>query len=202
MKLIEKIHGSYIHQHRVESLQRGLLKVLPATGSVLDVGCGDGLLAAQIQQSRPGLQLTGIDVLVRPETHVPVTSFDGQLMPHDDDSFDVVMFVDVLHHTENPAQLLAEACRVSRQWVVMKDHNRDGWLAESTLRFMDRIGNQRYGVELPYNYLSRLEWETLWQQTGLDVDSYLPRIDLYPGMLKPFFERQLHFIARLKKNAA
>ena len=197
MKLIESIHGKYIHTRRVESLRRGLLSVLPDEGRLLDVGCGDGLLASKIADDRPDLQVKGIDVLVREDTHIPVEAFDGTTMPYDDDSFDAVMFVDVLHHTENPEALIREAARVSRQWIVLKDHNCNGLFAHATLRFMDRVGNQRFGVELPYNYLSRERWLDVFSQTGLKEDVYLAHIDLYPWMLKPFFERQLHFINRL-----
>lgn len=197
MKLIEQIHGNYIHGRRVESLKRGLLSVLPSSGKLLDIGCGDGLLASRIAAERTELSIEGIDVLVREDTHIPVTAFDGQRFPYADNSFDAVMFVDVLHHTDNPQQLLAEAKRVSRECIVLKDHNCNGLLAHSTLRFMDRVGNQRFGVELPYNYLSRQQWQTLFQNVGLSETEYLAHIDLYPLLLKPFFERQLHFINRL-----
>ncbi|MEL7497194.1 MAG: class I SAM-dependent methyltransferase [Planctomycetota bacterium] len=198
MKLIEKIHGSYIHQRRVESLKRGLASVLPDSGTLLDVGCGDGLLASLIGQQKPGLSIKGIDVLVRDETRILVDAFDGETMPYGDDAFDVVMFVDVLHHTDHPEKLLAEARRVARQWVVLKDHNCNGWFAHSTLRFMDRVGNQRFGVELPFNYLTRERWREVFQENDLRIETYIPNIDLYPMPLKPLFERQLHFIARLE----
>jgi 2-polyprenyl-3-methyl-5-hydroxy-6-metoxy-1,4-benzoquinol methylase len=35
-------------------------------------------------------------------------------------SFDVVMFVDVLHHTKDPMVLLREARRVARRAIVVK----------------------------------------------------------------------------------
>jgi len=48
---------------------------------MLDVGCGDGLLAHLMTQKRPDLDLRGIDVLVRDRTHIPVDKFDGQVIP-------------------------------------------------------------------------------------------------------------------------
>jgi 2-polyprenyl-3-methyl-5-hydroxy-6-metoxy-1,4-benzoquinol methylase len=45
----------------------------------------------------------GIDIMARPTSHIPVDIFDGQTIPHPDKSFDVVSFVDVLHHTDDPA---------------------------------------------------------------------------------------------------
>jgi hypothetical protein len=63
-----------------------------------------------------------------------------------DASFDVVMFVDVLHHTEYPMRQLRGAC----QFVIIKDHTCDEVLAGSTLRFIDQVGSARFGVALTY----------------------------------------------------
>ena len=60
-------------------------------------------------------------MLVRPETHVPVTPFDGEHLPFADGSFDAVILVDVLHHASDPLALMREALRVSRGLLVVKD---------------------------------------------------------------------------------
>ena len=121
MNLLEKIHGSYVHNHRVRVLTRELSALLPANGQVLDVGCGDGLLAALMQKDKPNVVITGIDVLVRDRTHIPVVKFDGTTIPFPDRSFDTLVFVDVLHHTDDPVLLLREGARVARNTIVIKD---------------------------------------------------------------------------------
>ena len=102
--------------------------------------------------------MSGIDVLVRPETKIPVQPFDGQRIPFADGAFDAVSFVDVLHHTDDPIVLLREAVRVAKTAVVIKDHLADGVLARPTLRFMDWVGNAGHGVVLPYNYWTQPQW--------------------------------------------
>jgi ubiquinone/menaquinone biosynthesis C-methylase UbiE len=200
MSLIGRLHHEYVFQRRVRVLTRELAALLPPNAKVLDVGCGDGLIALRIQELRPDVSLSGIDVLVRPQTHVPVIKFDGTTIPHPDNSFDAVMFVDVLHHTEDPNVLLREARRVARQAVVIKDHHRDGFLAGPTLRFMDWVGNAHHGVVLPYNYWPEARWEESFAKLGLKVVAKQRRLGLYPAPASWFFDRGLHFVARLDVN--
>ncbi len=138
-----------------------------------------------------------MDVLVRPETKIPVEKFDGVRIPLDDNSVDTVMMVDVLHHTENPEILVREAKRVARKWFVLKDHTRNGLLAYSTLRFMDWVGNARHGVALPYNYLSKSEWDDLIARAGLRVEQWNNKPEMYGAPADWIFGRSLHFVARL-----
>ena len=80
---------------------------------------------------------------------------------------DVVLFVDVLHHTVDPMVLLREARRVMRRAIVIKDHSCDDFLAGPTLRFMDRIGNARHGAASPCNYWTSERWDRAIQDLGL-----------------------------------
>jgi SAM-dependent methyltransferase len=197
MKLIEAAHGSYVAGRRARVIAARLAEVVPAHATVLDVGCGDGEIAWLLNQRRPDLKLTGVDVLVREQTHVPVTPFDGRTLPFADDSFDVLTFIDVLHHCERPIELLAEARRVARQAIVIKDHSLEGVLAERTLKFMDGVGNRRYGVALPYNYLRPDQWAAAFDELGLALEQRIDRLGLYPWPLSLAFDRRLHFLARL-----
>jgi SAM-dependent methyltransferase len=146
------------------------------------------------------LSVSGIDVLLREESAIPVAKYDGQSIPHLDDSFDTVLLVDVLHHTDEPMGLLREALRVARRSVLIKDHCRDGFLAGPTLRFMDWVGNSAYGVHLPYNYWSKSEWDLAFAQLGAEVEHWQARLRLYPFPASLLFDRSLHFIARLTSN--
>jgi SAM-dependent methyltransferase len=183
-------------------LHEHLISLLPTHGSILDLGCGDGLLSSMIATSLPGARIRGMDVLVRKDAQIEVGAFDGSTIPLDDASIDTVLLVDVVHHTQAPAAFLREVCRVARRSIVIKDHTKQGLLAGPTLRFMDWIGNAAHGVALPYNYLTRAEWDGLFARTGLEVEAWIDKLDLYglPGDL--VFGRSLHFIARLKPRGA
>ena len=200
MSPLARIHGGYVFRRRVRVLSRWLAQLIPPGARVLDVGCGDGLIAHLISQQRPDVQLQGIDVLIRPQTHVPVVPFDGQRIPHGDATFDAVMFVDVLHHTAEPMVLLREASRVARRAIIIKDHTRDGLLAGPTLRMMDWVGNARHGVVLPYHYWPAARWTRAFEELAWRVATLEKTLQLYPWPASYFFDRSLHFVARLEKT--
>src|SRR5258707_558642 len=108
MGLLARIHGGPVHGRRVQVLSRHLASLIPNHARVLDVGCGDGLLTSLIAQERPDLSVSGVDVLVREGTRIPVQAFDGRTLPYDAKAFDATLLIDVLHHTEDPMILLRE----------------------------------------------------------------------------------------------
>jgi len=184
---------------RARKLSDHLVKLLPQNSQVLDVGCGDGSLARLILKKRPDLSIKGIDVLIRSQTQIHVSPFDGETFPFENASFDVVMFVDVLHHTGDPMVLLREAVRVSRGFLVIKDHTADGLLARPTLRFMDRVCNARHGVALPFNYWTRQRWLEAFQAMGLTIIDWESELEIYPWPASVVFGRSLHFATKLDK---
>lgn len=200
MSFIGQLHGDLVFGRRVRVLSDRLAALLPPDATVLDVGCGDGTIDRLLMQLRPDLQISGIDVLVRPETHIPVTQFDGKHIPFADGSYDAVLFTDVLHHTDDPTILLAEAARVARKAIVIKDHARDGLLAGPTLRLMDYVGNAHHGVVLPYNYWPRARWVQAFERLKLKVGAWHSQLHLYPAPASWLFDRSLHFVARLDLN--
>jgi SAM-dependent methyltransferase len=200
MNILDQIHEEIVYDRRTRVLSEAMAALIPLNARVLDVGCGDGLISKMIQQQRPDISVAGIDVLLRPKAHIPVSQFDGNRLPYGNDSFDTVMFVDVLHHTEDPSVLLREAARVAKNIVLIKDHTQDGFLAGPTLHFMDWVGNARHGVTIPANYWPQKRWRDALAQLGLKVDSWTKDVPLYPWWATWVFGRSLHFIARLAKH--
>jgi SAM-dependent methyltransferase len=197
MRLIERLHARYVDGRRVERLGSELAPLLPPGADVVDVGCGDGRLTRRLAELRPDCRFVGLDIQARPEAAVSVQIFDGRRLPLDDRSRDAVLLVDVVHHAENPLALVADAARVARRTVVIKDHLCDRPLSGPVLRFMDRVGNRRHGVALPFNYWSRRQWSDAFRRVGWYPTVWLERLKLYPIGLDALFGRGLHFIASL-----
>lgn len=197
MNLIERFHSDYVHTRRVRVLRDHLTEIIPAGAHLLDVGAGDGLLVSLIAQQRPDIEVHAIETIVRKQTHIQVASFDGKTIPYVDGALDIVMFVDVLHHADDPILLLREAKRVARRAVIIKDHTLEGFCAGPILQLMDRLGNAKHGVSLPYHYWTQAQWLESFKLLGMTIGVWKADLGLYPWPAKWIFERSLHFIARL-----
>lgn len=199
LSLLKRAHGTAVFNRRVRVLSESLAAEIPPGSSVLDIGCGDGTIASLIQNENPTVTIQGIEFAPRPSCRIPCKLFDGMKIPHESDSFDVCMFVDVLHHTHGIELLLSEACRVSRRYILIKDHRAETRLDFRTLQFMDWVGNRPHGVVLPYNYQSMAQWDRFFSNAGLKVVDCQNKTRLYPFPFSALFGRNLHFIALLEK---
>ncbi len=195
--VIGRIHERLVFNRRVSVLVQRIGALVPAGGRMLDVGTGDGQIARMIGAEQQGTSVRGIDIMLRGKTHIPVELFDGQVIPVGDKGVDVVTFVDVLHHTDDPGVLIAEAGRACKDCVIIKDHLSENRFDHFILRLMDWVGNAPHGVVLPYNYASRAEWDGWFAKAGLKIDTFQTDIPLYPFPLNLIFGRKLHFVARL-----
>ena len=194
-------HRALIFGRRARVLADALAPLIPAEArTVLDIGCGDGTIASLLAERRPNLSIEGVEVIPRPTCRVPCRAFDGAQLPFPDQSFDVCLLVDVLHHTTDVTQLLREAARVSRSSVVLKDHLRESSLDHARLCVMDWVGNRPHGVTLTYNYQSLSQWQQHFTDCGLQATQFSTVLPLYPFPVSQLFGRKLHFVAQLAKR--
>lgn len=180
--LLRFLNEKFLFPIRRWHLTRILSPYLKGCSSVLDLGASDGRLAAQIvTQLRPcipDVEFTGCDVKIQPTTYIPVVKYDGLHIPFDDNSFDCVILIDVLHHSEDPLQVLAEAARVSRRLLLAKDHY---WISKkdfSRLKAVDYLGNMPFGIPLPFRFLTMDTWKYLLQRAGFaSITSHIFRLN-------------------------
>lgn len=93
--------------------------------AVVEVGCGDGVLLAELARRGIGERHDGFDISElavasaagRPEIE-RAERFDGATLPVADRSYDLAVLAHVLEHVPDPAPLLAEAARSAAAVVV------------------------------------------------------------------------------------
>jgi SAM-dependent methyltransferase len=154
------------YRRRIFEDFRTLLQPYATIETSLDFGGGDGWFAMSLQQAGLVKKVTPIDVQARPNTHVPVTLYDGKTIPFEDRSFDLVTSTDVLHHCPDPKAALAEAVRCSRRFFLLKDHTYRHFPGKLALAVLDELGNRKFGIPSLYLYQKRWEWSGVLEDAG------------------------------------
>ena len=107
-----------VMERRARQLVTQVEAWLPSEGPVLDLGSGTGHFAARLQRDR-GLDVVTADVS---DIHVvgrpPILIGEGSL-PFEDGAFSCACLLFVLAYPNNPADVLAQAARVSRGPIIL-----------------------------------------------------------------------------------
>jgi SAM-dependent methyltransferase len=95
-----------------------------AVASVLDVGCGNGIFTSALADST---EPVGVDYSLNMLSANPASRRVCGLateLPFASNMFDLVFTANLLHHVEDPAKVIIEMRRVSRQFVAFVEPNR------------------------------------------------------------------------------
>lgn len=98
--------------------------------SLLDAGCGEGLSIQKILRNRHEFRIYGMDlsfpaVQLAKNLHNQLMFIQGSVLnlPFNDESFQVVICLEVLEHLEKPEQGLRELSRVSGRFIFLSVPN-------------------------------------------------------------------------------
>lgn len=179
-------------------------RLLPGDGPlrVLDVGAGDGSMAALLARSRPHTAVCGVETFVRPLRwrEVPLAAYDGRQLPFADRAFDVVLLSNVVHHAADQPRLVAEACRVARRRVIIKDHLCEHAGDRRRLALLDVLGNRRFGASTVGDYRSMAAWQALFAT----LPEWWPRaaraLPFRTGVMAALFANELEVVFTLDRG--
>ena len=159
-------------------------------GSVLDVGCGDGLFAKILFENTEDRIDTGIDfnpVELRKacKTGIYKNLFvcDASNMPFQDSCYDMVFSNSVLEHIPDLEGTLSEIGRILKPGGRLVFTVPSQYLSEQLLfpAILNRIGLKAFGryyidtkqrLWKHYHLYSPDEWRTLLKKNGLDIITY------------------------------
>jgi 2-polyprenyl-3-methyl-5-hydroxy-6-metoxy-1,4-benzoquinol methylase len=149
--------------------------------SLLDVGCGEGVLTHKWAQQLGDARVVGID-LDDPQLHEEwakrqAPNLDYQVMkaenlPFADDEFDVATAIEVLEHVPDPAHTVAEMARVAERRLLVSVPREPLWRALNMARgaYVRELGNSPGHL----NHWSKRSFVKLLERHGEVVEARSP----------------------------
>lgn len=127
------------------------LFVEAAPRSLLDVGCGEGVLTHRWAQQVDG-RVVGIDLddpllheqwKTRTAPNLEYLVMKAERMPFADAEFDVASAIEVLEHVPDPEHTLAEMARVAQRWLLVSVPREPLWRGLNMARgaYLSDLGN-------------------------------------------------------------
>jgi 2-polyprenyl-3-methyl-5-hydroxy-6-metoxy-1,4-benzoquinol methylase len=120
--------------------------------SILDVGCGEGVLTERWAGRLGEKPVIGLDLpdpklesewATRRRENLEFRTFDGGDLPFADGSFDLVAATEVLEHVPDPERTLAEMARVAARHLLVSVPREPLWRALNVARgaYLRELGN-------------------------------------------------------------
>jgi ubiquinone/menaquinone biosynthesis C-methylase UbiE len=133
-------HKSVVDDHARRTAKDSAAYLIPhikPTDHILDVGCGPGTITADLAVLAPQGKVIGCDAVEsvlqkasehaasRDLTNVTFQKVDANVLPFDDDTFDIVHCHQVLQHVKNPVDILKEMRRVTKPGGIVAAREAD-----------------------------------------------------------------------------
>jgi SAM-dependent methyltransferase len=123
-----------------------------APESVLDVGCGEGVLTEQWAQRLGDGRVVGTDLddpkltaewATRRRPNLQFEAMPVESLSFADGAFDLVAATEVLEHVDDPEAAVAEMARVARRWLLVSVPHEPLWRALNVARgaYLRDLGN-------------------------------------------------------------
>ncbi len=94
--------------------------------NIFDLGCGSGFSTFLLDKEVPGKVIGGDRSMQMLSFHPmkdKIINLDAYKLPFKDEQFDLVNIWEVLHHIENPVDILSEIRRVTKKYIVIFEPN-------------------------------------------------------------------------------
>ena len=149
--------------------------------SLLDVGCGEGVLVHRWAQSLPGRRVVGIDLQEesiqagwsqRQAPNLEYRTMPAEDLPFAADEFDLATAIEVLEHVPDPEHTLAEMARCAERHLLVSVPREPLWRMLNMARgaYLGQLGNTPGHL----NHWSRRSFARLLAQHGEVVELRSP----------------------------
>lgn len=140
-----------VERRMMQGFFRALDSFVDATHPVrvLEVGLGEGIVTARLQERFPQATIVGVDLADADlasqwrDRGLAAAFADVEHLPFPDKSFDLVLAIEVFEHFDDPGRALAELSRVCTANLVASVPFEPIWRAGNVLRgrYLRQLGN-------------------------------------------------------------
>ena len=151
----------YFSMQRLKEIEK-YIKISPEY-KILDIGAGNGFSSYYYEKYFKSKIVAGDyskDMLFRNPVSAKLI-MDGKKLPFKDNSFDVVNIWEVLHHIESPVEVLKEAYRVSKKYIILFEPNR-----YNIFQFLFALWDKEHRLVLKY---SKKYIENILEESGFKI---------------------------------
>ncbi len=149
--------------------------------SLLDVGCGEGVLVHEWALKLGDKRVVGIDLeeesiqagwKERQAPNLEYKIMQAENLPFGDDEFDVASAIEVLEHVPDPAHTVAEMARVASRWLLVSVPREPLWRMLNMARgaYIKDLGNTPGHI----NHWTKRSFVSLLSQHGEVVEARSP----------------------------
>jgi ubiquinone/menaquinone biosynthesis C-methylase UbiE len=163
--------------------ERTLDELMASAGprSLLDVGCGEGVLVHRWALRMPAARLVGIDLQEesiqagwsqREAPNLEYRTMGAEALPFEANEFDLATAIEVLEHVPDPEQTLAEMSRVAGRHLLVSVPREPLWRMLNLARgaYVSQLGNTPGHL----NHWSRRSFTGLLARHGEVVEARSP----------------------------
>ena len=155
-----------------------LYGILNNNAKVLDVGAGNGYISYYLQ-NKFKCKIQCADIMNYLEYDFPFSKIADSKLVFKDDSFDIVMIIDALHHMAEETQIamLREASRVAKKVFIFETER------AFTALLLDHLVNKIHNIlmPIPCTHKTRIGWTKIFADLGFEFKEIkVKRGWLYP----------------------
>ena len=168
--------------------------------SVVDMGCGDGHFTLRIWDRSQPRALTGVDAASaavqiaeqhKQERPIQFAVGNAHKLPFPDNSFDLGLVQSILHHDDDPADIIREAFRLAPVILIHEPNGNNFGLKiiEKTSRYHREHGEKSYHSRQIARWIEHAGGEIQWRRFAGFVPMFCPDwLARTMKALEPFIE--------------
>ena len=141
-------------RHMMGGFQRALDELVERAdpSSLLDVGCGEGVLVQHLAHRLGPRRVVGVDLeedsiqagwARHGAPNLEYRAAQAESLPFAEGEFDLISAIEVLEHLPDPRRTLAEMARCAQRWLLASVPREPLWRALNVARgaYVSRLGN-------------------------------------------------------------